>query len=53
MDGQRHAPAVLSPGKNTGAHRAGDLVGPEPDGYGKEKNLSLLTVKHVAIRYTD
>jgi len=52
MDGQRDAPAVLSPGNNTGAYRTGDLVGPRAGWIWwiwKRENFSLLTVQHLMI----
>jgi len=62
VDGQRHAPATLSPGKNPDTHSTGGWVHLRArlDGHGKGKKKSharpgfeFRTVQHVASRYTD
>jgi hypothetical protein len=55
---QRHAPAVLSPGKRPGTHCAGGWVGPrggmdECGKSGPPAGFDPRTVQPVASRYTD
>ena len=56
--GQRHAPAVLYPGKRPGTHRTGVWVDPRDglDRCGKSRPPPVLdhrTVQPVASRYSD
>ena len=58
MGGQRHAPAVLPPGKRPGTHCIEGWIGPRAglDGCGKSRlppEFDPLTVQSVASRYTD
>ena len=58
MGGQRHAPAILSPGKRPGTHCKGGWLGPRAnlDGCGKSRPASGFdppTFQHVANRCTD
>ena len=55
-----HAPTALSPGKNSGSHRAGGWVGPSASLDGVEEKILCLwrdfeprTVQHVESRYTE
>ena len=60
VSGQRHVPAALTPGKNTGTHFTGGWVGLRAglDGCGEEKiscptRFEPRTVQPVDSRYTD
>jgi len=59
VDGQRHSPAALLPGKSPGTHRIGGWVGPTAglDGCGNSRptppGFDPRTVQIVASRYTD
>jgi hypothetical protein len=58
LDGQRHAPAALSPGKGPGNNRTGGRVGSQ-DRSGRVQEIlpppefDLRTVQPVASRHTD